>query len=112
DPNTHERFVATSNYSDGKINTKLFSQKELVYNNRTLPITTDFSPDEKKVLIADQEEPIYRRSSKAYYYVFDLQTRQVTPVSKQEGKQLYATFSPDGSKVAFVRSNNLFYTDL
>ncbi len=29
-----------------------------------------------------------------------------------EGKQRYATFSPDGGKVAFVRGNNLFVKDL
>src|SRR5690606_32236428 len=33
-------------------------------------------------------------------------------VSTQPGKQQYATLSPDGSKVAFVRDNNLFFTDL
>ena len=30
----------------------------------------------------------------------------------QGGKQMYASFSPDASKVAFARDNNLFYVDL
>src|SRR5690606_23630109 len=68
--------------------------------------------DEKKLMIAYENEAIYRRSSKAYHYAFDLQTKKITPISKKEGKQLYATFSPDGTKAAFVRDNNLFVTDL
>lgn len=112
DPATTEKFVAKNNYSDGKIAEKLFSEKELVYQNISLPIGTNFSDNERKVLIAYQSEAIYRRSSKAFYYVFDLDTRKVTPVSNQEGKQQYATFSPDATKVAFVRDNDLYISDL
>ncbi|TCK80973.1 S9 family peptidase [Albibacterium bauzanense] len=111
-PITKERFVARRNYSDGKISEELFSEKDLTYNNIKLPIGTDFSPDEKKVLIAYQSEKIYRYSTKAFYYVLDLQTKKISPVSNNKEKQLYATFSPDGSKVGFVRGNDLFYTDL
>lgn len=112
DPQTGERFVARNNYKDGKIAEKLFSQSELKYKGKQLGLSTDFSENERKVVIADEREPIYRRSSKAYFYIFDLDTRKVTPVSTQPGKQQYATLSPDGSKVAFVRDNNLFFTDL
>jgi dipeptidyl-peptidase-4 len=112
DPATKERFVAKNNYSDGKMAEKLFSENELVYKGIKLQIGTDFSDNERKVLIAHQNDPIYRRSSKAYYYVFDLDTRKVTPISTQEGKQQYATFSPDATKVAFMRDNDLYITDL
>lgn len=112
DPKTQERFVARSNYSDGKVVEKLFSEKELVYQGTSLEMSTDFSRDEKKVLIPHLKEEIHRYSTKAYYYVFDLTTRKVFPISTRKGKQRYATFSPDGAKVAFVRDNNLFITDL
>lgn len=112
DPATQERFVARNNYSDGKIAERLFSEKELVFNGIKLQVGTNFSDNERKVLIEDQSEPIYRRSSKAYYYVFDLDTRTVSPVSTKEGKQQYASFSPDATKVAFVRDNDLYITDL
>lgn len=112
DPSTKERFVAKNNYSDGKIAERLFSENELVYKGIKLQIGTDFSDNERKVLIAYQNESIYRRSSKAYYYVFDLDTRKVSPVSTQEGKQQYATFSPDATKVAFMRDNDLYISDL
>lgn len=112
DDATKDRFVARNNYKDGKIAERLFSQSDLVYEDIKLPIGTDFSSNEEKILIEHEREAIYRRSSKAYHYVFDIKSKTITPVSKKEGKQLYATFSPDASKVAFVRDNNLFVTDL
>ena len=69
------------------------------------------SADERKLLLTTGEEPIYRRSSKAEFYVYDLTTKQLQPLSKS-GKQQYATFSPDGKRVAFMRDNNLFVVEL
>lgn len=71
----------------------------------------NLSADEKKILLLTSRTAIYRHSFKGDYYVYDLNTKSVSQLSEQ-GKQSYATFSPDGSKVAFVRDNNLFYTDL
>ena len=69
------------------------------------------SPAEDKVLFATELEPIYRRSRKAYYYVYDRTSGDFQPLA-DGGKQSYATFSPDGSRVAFVRDNNLYYVTL
>jgi dipeptidyl-peptidase-4 len=69
------------------------------------------SSDERKLLLTTQEEPIYRRSSKAEFYIYNLVTKQLAPLSRA-GKQQYATFSPDGKRVAFVRDNNLFVVEL
>ena len=71
----------------------------------------ELSQDEQKALFATELEPIYRRSTRAYYYIYDLKQDSFRPLD-EEGKQSYATFSPDGSKVAFTRDNNLFYKDL
>ncbi|BDC99395.1 peptidase S9 [Persicobacter psychrovividus] len=70
-----------------------------------------FSADEQKVLIETEHEAIYRRSSKSHYFVYDRQANTVVPLAKGE-KQSFATFSPDGKMVAFVRSNNLYVTNL
>lgn len=82
-------------------------------NNDKIKAFSDysFSPDETKVLLLTDKESIYRRSFTASYFVYDIAKQTLTPVSEQ-GKQQLATFSPDGSKIAFVRKNNLFYTDL
>ena len=111
DEQTKTKYVAKNNYSDGKLNAILYKETDLILNGDTLPISTDFSNDESKVLIAIDQEALYRRSFKANYYVFDLKTKKIIQVS-DKGKQLFASFSPDGSKVAFVRENNLFVKDL
>jgi dipeptidyl-peptidase-4 len=52
-------------------------------------------------------ESIYRRSSKADYYIYDVATKNTRDLSNG-AKQSYATFAPDGSRVAFARDNNLW----
>jgi dipeptidyl-peptidase-4 len=69
------------------------------------------SEDETKMLFRTANEHIYRHSSKAYYFVYDTKSKRLLALSPG-GKQQSATFSPDGSKVAFVRDNNVFVTDL
>lgn len=72
-----------------------------------------FSLDESKLLIETEVEPIYRYSYLARYFVHDLNTgKTFSLTSEKMDKQMLATFSPDGSKIAFVRNNNLFVTDL
>ncbi|HUM66726.1 MAG TPA: DPP IV N-terminal domain-containing protein, partial [Chitinophagaceae bacterium] len=62
------------------------------------------------VLIRTNVESIYRRSTKANVYVYDTLMKKV--VSLDESKVLHPTLSPDGSKVAFVKDNNLYIKDL
>lgn len=70
-----------------------------------------FSKDESKILIKTESIPVYRHSSKDINYVFDRNDKTLKPLSVQKD-QMEASFSPDGSKVAFVSNNNLFYVDL
>ena len=69
------------------------------------------SNDEQKILIGTASEPIYRRSSTETNYVFDRATQRLTLLAAG-GKQMHASFSPDGKKVGFVRENNLYWVDL
>ena len=71
----------------------------------------EFSSDESRLLICTNVRPIYRRSFTAEYYVYDFKNRELKPLS-QGGPQRLATFSPQGTKVAFMRDNNLFIADL
>ncbi|HEX6939341.1 MAG TPA: S9 family peptidase [Longimicrobiales bacterium] len=72
----------------------------------------DFSADESKVLIYTNSQRVWRQNTKGTYYVYDLETRRLTPVSTRPGWQMFAKLSPDGTKVGFVRDNDLFVTDL
>ncbi len=76
-----------------------------------LPLTDySFSSNENKLLINLKRESIYRRSSKAIVYAYDIASKKTWLIDT--GKILYASFSPDASKVAYVKNNNLFYKDL
>ncbi len=70
-----------------------------------------FSKDENKILVATDKEAIYRHSKVYKYYVYDLKKKTLTALSDDK-KQRLATFSPDGSKIAYVIENNLFIKDL
>ena len=71
----------------------------------------DISNDETKILFTTQKQPIYRHSFLSEYYIWNLTTKEMIPLSANGSQQL-ATFSPDGERVAFVRNNNLFLKNL
>ena len=70
-----------------------------------------FSADEQKLLLSSGFEPIYRHSGVSDYYIYDVKEKTFTKISNT-GKQRLTTLSPDGTKVAFVRDNNLYWMDL
>lgn len=65
------------------------------------------SPDGSKLLVWTDSEPVYRRSSKARYYIFEIKRNILRPLSKEEDKQQAPIFSPDSRMVAFVVNNNI-----
>lgn len=90
----------------------IVAESDLKADGQTIGIDSyQFSPDETKMLISTGTEQIYRHSTRENYFVYDRKSKSLTPVSVGE-KQMYATFSPDGTKVGFVRGNNIFIKDL
>ncbi len=71
----------------------------------------EFSEGENKIMLATRVNPIYRRSFTARFYVFNRKDETLQPVS-EKGAQRLATFSPDGSRVGFVRDNDLYIKNL
>ncbi len=69
-----------------------------------------FSEDEQQILLLTDKQLIYRRSYTAIYFVYSLSDKSMSKLAT--GRQAYGTFSPDGSKVAFTRDNNLYYVSL
>lgn len=68
-----------------------------------------FSKDEKQILIANNSVPIFRHSFTADYYLYNLVTKELTKVLMQVQEP---TFSPDGTKIGFAKSNDLFIYDI
>ena len=72
-----------------------------------------YSPDESRVLIYTDSKRVWRLNTKGYYYLYDLNTKELTPISPRgRGYQMFAKFSPDGERVAFVRKRDLFMVNL
>lgn len=64
------------------------------------------SPDGSKLLVSRERKMIYRRSSMSKYYVYNIRTRQLHPLSVAFEYQREPQFSPDGRMVAFVGDDN------
>lgn len=61
-----------------------------------------------RILVWRETEPIYRRSSKARVYDYDVRRNYVKPLAEAKSKQMIPTFSPDGRMCAYVRDNNIW----
>lgn len=71
----------------------------------------EFSEDENKIMLLKESEGIYRHSFLGKFEIRDLKTGNTLLLN--EGKFVQEPrFSPDGTKVAFIADNNLFYQDL
>ena len=71
----------------------------------------EFSPDDSKILIKTQIEPLFNTSTKEFNYIWDIGKKVMKTVTA-EGKQWYTTFSPDSKKIAYVREGNLYVKNL
>ena len=71
----------------------------------------EMSQSESSILLWTDSEPIYRHSFTARFFVYDRQAGTLTPVTSEGGEQI-ATLSPDGKRVAFARSNNVYVKNL
>ncbi len=69
-----------------------------------------FSEDESKILLASQVESIYRRSTMAIYYLFDIENQSIAKISDRKIQS--PLLSPDGTKIAYVYQRNLLVKDL
>lgn len=70
------------------------------------------STDRRRALVFHNTERVWRSNTRGSYTVVDLQTGRTYPTASRVGGQMFAKLSPDGSRVAFVRANDLWVTDL
>lgn len=86
-----------------------------LFSSNTIPglsifQTFQLSEDEVKVILGTQVESIFRRSTRGVFYVYDLESKELVKID--DDKIQSPTFSPNGSKVGYVKDNNIFYKDL
>jgi dipeptidyl-peptidase 4 len=76
--------------------------------------TFEFSADESKLLLFTDSRRVWRRNTRGNYWVLDPATRTLRRLGGDSAPStlMFAKFSPDGSRVAYVRENNLYVQEL
>lgn len=104
--------IEVYSYKTGKKTSTLFDIKNIKgdikideFDGYTL------SENEKKILLWNNTDKIYRYSFTADYYVYDIARGTMKAVSTG-GKQRGAIISHDGRMVAFTRENNIYIANL
>ena len=74
----------------------------------------EFSADESRLLIFTNSKRVWRRNTRGDYWVLDVAARKLHKLggAAAPSSLMFATLSPDGRWVAFVRENNLYVQDL
>lgn len=99
-------------YRTGKKVSELFN-----VNNIAGPLKIDefdgysIGAGEKRILLWNDVEKIYRHTFRAEYYVYDVARRTLTKVS-EGGAQQGAVLSHDGRMVAYQRGNNIYIANI
>ncbi len=71
----------------------------------------EVSPNEKYLIIYTKRKPIYRHSSTIVTYLWDIQKKQLISLSNAE-EIMFPKLSPDETKIAYVKNNNIYITNL
>ena len=72
------------------------------------------SPDRKKVLIFTNSEYVWRTKTRGDYWIFDLKSKKLWRIGKErkDSSMMFAKFSPDSKKVAYVSERDIYVEDV
>nr|WP_199161859.1 DPP IV N-terminal domain-containing protein [Elizabethkingia sp. ASV34] len=72
------------------------------------------SPDGNNLLLFANTKRVWRVNTKGDYWVFNKNSKKLTQLGKglPEASLMFAKFSPDGKKVAYVSKHNIYIEDL
>jgi dipeptidyl-peptidase-4 len=103
-----ETRVDIYSYASGEKTGELINSSDI----SQLPYFQDFvlSKNEAKAILGVNLERIFRRSKKGHYFVYDLASKSLKGIDQEKIQEPH--FSPDNSKVAFAKDNNLYFRDL
>ena len=100
----------------GKPRTVL-SKQQLTPQGQTEPLHVRrfaLSEDGKLALLNTNTKKVWRYDTRGDYWVYNMATNKLTQLGKgrPESSLMFAKFSPDGSKVAYVSEHNLYVENL
>jgi len=95
----------------------LLPAEKLIPSGETKPLEIhgyDWSADDKRVLIYTNSQKVWRYNTRGDYWVLDTVTGKLTKLGgdAKPATLMFAKFSPDGSKVGYVRENDLYVEDV
>ena len=97
--------------------TVLASAQSFIPAGAKKPLTIDsfeFSKDESKVLLFANTKKVWRKNTRGDYWLIELATKKLTKLGGDAAPAtlMFAKFSPDGTRVAYVQKNNLHVQNL
>ncbi|TPG66770.1 S9 family peptidase [Hymenobacter nivis] len=97
--------------------TTLLSKQQLTPAGQSAPLKVrrfSLSDDGQRVLLNTNTKKVWRYDTRGDYWVYDLKAKQLVQLGKgrPESSLMFAKFSPDGGKVAYVSEHNLYVENL
>jgi dipeptidyl-peptidase 4 len=93
--------------------TVLLASAALIPPGKQEPLAIDdysWSPDGRHILIFTNTRRVWRSNTRGDYWILDLNAGRLRQLGggTPESSLMFAKFSPDSSKVAYVRANNIY----
>ncbi|MFQ3195189.1 MAG: dipeptidyl-peptidase-4, partial [Colwellia sp.] len=98
--------------------TVLISAQQLTPLGTDKPLTIDdytWSDDRQKLLIYTNSKKVWRSNSRGDYWLLDMKAKKLMQLGGKkpvESSLMFAKFSPDASKVAYVVADNIYVENL
>ncbi len=100
--------------------TLLISAEKFIPEGRENPLKLEkqdylvWSPDRKKLLIYTNTKKVWRVNSRGDYWVLDLESNALKQLGStfETATLMFAKFSPDSKRVAYVQERNIYVEDL
>ncbi len=83
--------------------------------NKTLKIQSyQFSNDKASILIFTNSVKVWRYETKGDYFIYSIGSKQLQKIGSDfsPSSLMFAKFSPDGKKVAYVHANNIYVEEV
>ncbi len=111
-----EGSVSENNLVNGTLKV-IVSTQQLIPKGATLPLKINcffFSPDSNKLLIYTNAKTVWRYQTRGDYWVYDRSNSSLKQIGKSlpPSSLMFAKFSPDGTKAAYVSGHNIYVEDL
>ncbi|WP_185285990.1 S9 family peptidase [Chryseobacterium indologenes] len=95
----------------------LLNSNELIPSGSSEPLQVQsfqISPANKNLLLFTNTKKVWRDNTRGDYWIFDKNTKKLTQLGKglPASSLMFAKFSPDGKKVAYVSKHNIYLEDL